>query len=94
MVPSDAVTAVLCSRVSDVVIIVASAFKNLSNHENTLDGVLVHKKESMCYYRGRPGQKASKQAFVNNYSIDSTCAWKARIFLSKSPMKDYLNVLL
>lgn len=46
-VPSDAVTAVLCRRASEAIIIVASAFKNLSNHEyfmNAVAGALVHKK--------------------------------------------------
>lgn len=62
VVLSNAITAIICRRVSDVIIIVASAFKNLSNHEylmNTLAGVLVHKKLSICYYWGRAGQKLS-----------------------------------
>lgn len=83
MVPSDAVTAVLCSRVSDVVIIVASAFKNLSDHENTLAGVSSLKKKVSSVITGVQLARSypSKQAFINKYSINSTFAWKACLFL-------------
>lgn len=44
VIPGNVVTAVLCRRVSDVIVIVASAFKSLSDHGSASAGVLVHKK--------------------------------------------------
>lgn len=81
----DALPAVLCRRAIEVIIIVASAFKNLSSHEYFMNVWLVcwNTRNKLSIITGVELARnfPAELVFVNNYSVNSTFSWGVFIFV-------------